>query len=275
MSPPCNRGILHGNTDDRCGDESQPCNRGILHGARWNFGKSPDQFCADVSWRDNRCRCMQLETNKQTNIQTNKHCVSHHILLLQGIDEKLSSDPIIWTFSSWQGKHEKWNFLPDITHTAITKWYKLQKLRERRFERHLHTRFDSGYWNVFLLLGKMINTAHVDHNAHWKITEKSWKTLPWRSLSAHWKNVDISVKFCGRSMVSQRSRLWGKRVLHVLQHETPSKTLELLGRLSGPWMPAVRDFALVIIFCASSICKSWIGPLLLQISYVYIYLYNT
>ena len=33
--------------------------------------------------------------------------------------------------------------------------------RERRFERRLHTRFDSGYWNVFLLLGKMINTAIV------------------------------------------------------------------------------------------------------------------
>ena len=33
------------------------------------------------------------------------------------------------------------------------------KTRERHFERRLHTRFDSGYWNVFLLLGKMINTA--------------------------------------------------------------------------------------------------------------------
>ena len=31
--------------------------------------------------------------------------------------------------------------------------------RERRFERRLHTGFDNGYWNVFLLLGKMINTA--------------------------------------------------------------------------------------------------------------------
>ena len=29
--------------------------------------------------------------------------------------------------------------------------------RERRFERRLQRRFDYGYWNVFLLLGKVIN----------------------------------------------------------------------------------------------------------------------
>ena len=35
--------------------------------------------------------------------------------------------------------------------------------RERRFERRLHARFDSGYWNMFLLLGKMINTAYINY----------------------------------------------------------------------------------------------------------------
>ena len=30
-------------------------------------------------------------------------------------------------------------------------------IRERRFERRLQTRFDYGYWNVILLLGKVIN----------------------------------------------------------------------------------------------------------------------
>ena len=49
-------------------------------------------------------------------------------------------------------------------------------------------------------------------------TETSeWRGRPWRSLSAHWKTVERSVRICGRSMVSQRSRLCGKgiHVLHV------------------------------------------------------------
>ena len=35
---------------------------------------------------------------------------------------------------------------------------------ERRFERRLQTRFDYGYWNVILLLEKVINAPHVSES---------------------------------------------------------------------------------------------------------------
>ena len=50
---------------------------------------------------------------------------------------------------------------------------------------------------------------------------------PWRSLSAHWKTVERSVKFCGLSMVSQRSHLCGKGdkkecgIVLIVKRESP------------------------------------------------------
>ena len=38
--------------------------------------------------------------------------------------------------------------------------------RERRFKRRLQRRFDYGYWNVFLLLGKVINAPSVYFIVH-------------------------------------------------------------------------------------------------------------
>ena len=47
-----------------------------------------------------------------------------------------------------------------------------------------------------------------------KFTERSLENhgRPWRSLSAHWKTVERSVKLCSLSIVSQRFRLCGKGV---------------------------------------------------------------
>ena len=42
------------------------------------------------------------------------------------------------------------------------------------------------------------------------------KGRPWRLLSAYWKTVERSVKFCGRSVVSQWSRLCGK-IPHIVR----------------------------------------------------------
>ena len=76
-------------------------------------------------------------------------------------------------------------------------------------DRSLEVRFPQDHWETVLSQFK------IWLRPCWpgiEFTERSLRNhgRPWISLSAHWKTVGRSVRFCGLSMVSQRSRLCGK-----------------------------------------------------------------
>ena len=117
----------------------------------------------------------------------------------------------------WMTKrvHQKCCVCEKIPERSLKDWWDRWALVERSLSVHWKSASLKDHWetvlNQFKILMETMGTT--------EFTERSLKNhgRPWRSWSAHWKTVDRSVKWCGLSMCSQRSRLCGKGVLGSVQ----------------------------------------------------------
>ena len=136
----------------------------------------------------------------------------HWALIVQStvLLERPTERPVVTNGDHWMTKriHQKCCVCWKIAERSLKDWWDCWVLSESS---------QSIHWKSASLKDQCWETIlnWMETMASIVFTERSLRNhgRPWRSLSAHWKTVERSVKFCGRSMVSQRSRLCGKGVL--------------------------------------------------------------